>query len=375
MSTVGIDATPLLGTRTGIGVYVENLLASLVAQAGAWTPTATGFTLRGGRNLAAAVAIASGGAAQSRVRPVPARLLRASWARLEFPPVEWLCGRVDVFHGTNFVLPPSRAARGVVTVQDLSFFTHPETVSRETAAYRNLVPRSIRRARVVCTPTAAIAAEVVARFGLDTEAVVVTPLGVDPAWFDAEPLTASERAALGLPPIGHPYLVAVGTLEPRKNLARLLAAHTRLWKQGEQLPLVLVGPAGWGPPLELDHRPAGSVLLTGYLSTPRLRNLVASARLLVFPSLYEGFGLPPVEAMAAGTQVVASDLTVTREVLGCHAGYFNPLDVDSIAAAISRSLAADPAPEAVAGAKRHASGYSWGATARATVRAYQLAAA
>jgi hypothetical protein len=153
---VGIDATPLLGLRTGIGVYTERLLSELAAPDGDDEFVATAFTLRGAGRLGASL---PGGVA-ARSRPVPARLLRALWARTEVPPVEWLCGRVDVFHATNFVLPPTRRAGGVVTVHDLSFLRYPETVTPASLRYRDLVPRSVRRAAVVCALTHAVAAEI-----------------------------------------------------------------------------------------------------------------------------------------------------------------------------------------------------------------------
>ena len=145
---VGLDATPLLGVRTGIGRYTADLLAAL--STGPDELVATAFTLRGRGALAVPAGV------EVRARPVPARLLQQAWARTSVPSVELLTGPLDVFHGTNFVLPPSRAA-GVVTVHDLAFLRLPATVSAASARYRVLVPRSLRRARVVVTPSRAVA--------------------------------------------------------------------------------------------------------------------------------------------------------------------------------------------------------------------------
>ena len=138
---VGLDATPLLGARTGVGRYTLSLLTALTAYDDELVATA--FTLRGRDQLGSAVPPG----VEVRARPAPARALQASWSRTSWPPVELLTGPVDVFHATNFVLPPLRRARGVVTVHDLSYLHHRETVSTASARYRELVP-AVDRARV-----------------------------------------------------------------------------------------------------------------------------------------------------------------------------------------------------------------------------------
>lgn len=332
---VVLDATPLLGPRTGVGRYVENLVREL-AERPELEVVATAFTLRGAGALPAAVPPS----VRVRHRPAPARALQAAWERLDLPPVEWLTGRADVVHGTNFVLPPLRRAGGVLTVHDLSYLRYPETVAAASLRYRTLVPRGLRRAAVVLTPSQAVAAEVRDEYALG-DRVVATPLGVDPAWFEAVPFDAAELAARGLP---ERYLVFVGSVEPRKGLPTLLAALRELHAADPDTPpLVLAGPPGWGPALDTAALPAGAVLPAGYLETPDLRRLVAGAALLAFPSLYEGFGLPPLEAFATGVPVVASDIPVVREVTGTLATLVPAGDVPSLAAALADVLAGSPA--------------------------------
>jgi glycosyltransferase involved in cell wall biosynthesis len=362
VTRVVLDATPLLGPRTGVGRYVEHLVRELAGLDGLEL-VATAFTMRGAGALPAAVPPA----VRVRHRPAPARALQAVWSRLELPPVEWLAGRADVVHGTNFVLPPLRRAAGVLTVHDLTYLRFPETVSAASLRYRTLVPRGLRRAAIVVTPSHAVAAEVRAEYGLG-DRVLATPLGVDAGWFDAVALTAAELAARGLP---ERYLLFVGSVEPRKGLPALLAALRLLHDDvPDTPPLVLAGPPGWGPALETAGLPAGAVVPAGYLETADLRRLVAGAALLAYPSVYEGFGLPPLEAFAAGVPVVASDLPVVREVTGSLAALAPVGDAAALAEALRATLA-DPGDGAAR--RERARGFTWAATATRTAEAYRAA--
>jgi glycosyltransferase involved in cell wall biosynthesis len=378
---VALDVTPLLGPRTGVGRYVASLARELaVKPAGAQADDLRGiaFTVRGRRSLPAAL--------PPGFRPVgppaPARALHRVWARSELPPVTLLTGGVDVFHGTNFVLPPTGSAAGVVTVHDLSFLHRPATVTPAARAYRHLVPLSIRRARLVLTPSAAVAAEIGDTYRVPADRLAVTPLGVDAEWFDAAPPDAVLRSTLGLP---ERYFVFVGNLEPRKNLPAVLSAYRDLLQERPDAPaLVLVGPPGWGPALDLSGIPAERIVFTGYRGDLELRSVVAGAVALLYPSLYEGFGLPPLEAFACGVPVIASDLPVTREVVGNDPGtaILVPVgDRDALGAALAAYAGnADPpdaagaAPPGAAAARRaRARQVSWAATAAATRAAYRRA--
>ena len=358
---VGIDATPLLGQRTGVGRYVSALLSALAdGPAGDGLDLrATAFTVRGRGALAAALppGIPAVG------RPVPARLLRSSWSRGGPPPVEWLSGKVDVFHATNFVLPPRRRAAGVLTVHDLGFLRVPETLAPANLVYRTLVPRGVREAALTLTPTETVRQELIAEFTLDPGRVAVTPLGVDDAWFSP--------SAPGPDAPEPPYVLFVGTVEPRKGLPTLLAALRRC-PPGTAPRLVVAGPAGWGPELDTDGI-GTEVVRTGFLTDERLRGLVAGAAALALPSRYEGFGLPVLEALASGTPVLASDIPVLREVGGGHARYLPGDDVDAWAEALSAAAEArsahDPAP-GIAWARR----WTWDACADSTAAAYRVAA-
>jgi glycosyltransferase involved in cell wall biosynthesis len=407
---VGLDATPLLGPRTGVGRYVAGLSESLAGRPELHELVLVPFTWRGAGDLPALAPSLPG--VRCGRRRVPARLVQAAWARVAFPPVEWLAGPVDVFHATNFAAPPARQAAVVATVHDLTYLRYPEMVTAASARYASLVPKALARGATLCAPTAAVAAELAETYRLAPERVLVTPLGVDPRWAAAAPPDPAWLADRGLP---ERYVLFVGSQEPRKNLATLLAAYRQLLAghplapegsgeavgparpggsgeavgpadlggSGEALgappvnqgvpPLVLVGPPGWGEALDLAGLPARAVRTPGYLPEEELARVMAGAAALAFPSWYEGFGLPALEALACGIPVVAADLPALREVLGDQAELVPPGDADALAATLAKVLE-DPGGEPARTARRaRAAAFTWDACAQATLAAYRRA--
>ncbi|MBV9140247.1 MAG: glycosyltransferase family 4 protein [Pseudonocardiales bacterium] len=353
-----LDATPLLGQRSGIGRYTAALVRELATRSDVEV-TVTAFTARGQAALRATVPSGVG----VRGGPVPGRVLRALWHRTNWPPTELLAARADVLHATNFVLPPSTRSRGVVTVHDLAFLDHPEFLAPPQRQLPDLLRRSVARAAVVCTPSATVARQVAHRLDIPAERIVVTPLGVDPAWSSTSPPSPALRARLRLP---LRYLLFVGAAQPRKGLDVLLDAHAA---HPDLAPLVLAGPTGWGPTLRASSR----VHTVGYLDEADLRCVVAGAAALVLPSREEGFGLPVLEAMAAGVPVVCSDLPALREVAGGLATLVPPGDPAALAAALASVDGAGHDPVSAAARQAHAARYTWQACAQATVHAYRKA--
>lgn len=372
---VALDATPLLGARTGIGRYVEQLVRALRTAADDETRPPqlrlVPLTWRGARDLADVAPplpeVTVG------TRRAPARVLRELWARSAFPPAEVLSGRADIWHGTNFVLPPTMRANGVVTVHDLTYLHHPQWVSPDVVRYRTLVPRSLKRAAAVCTPSNAVRAELLEAYpGLDPARVFATPLCVDSALFDVTAPDDETRRRLGVP---RNYLLFLGNSEPRKGLDVLLDAYRLLHRRGVDLPrLLVVGPPGWGENASRAGLPDGLVVEGGYRPAADVPVIVAGAAALIYPSRYEGFGLPPLEAFAAGVPAVVSDIAATREVLGDLADYAGLGDAESLAATIEAVL--DRGAESGAGERRaHAATFTPSALAATTLAAYRAALA
>jgi glycosyltransferase involved in cell wall biosynthesis len=242
--------------------------------------------------------------------------------------------RADVLHCPTFRGPLRRAGLPVcVTVHDLAVLREPSWFPAWSRSYGRLaVPRVVRAAdRVVCV-SQATADDVAERLGVPPARLRVVRNGVDPVF--STPAAAA--------PLSGPYLLFVGTPEPRKNLPRLLAAHRRLRAEGRPEQLVLVGEGGWGG-VELGSD--DDVLRLGRVDDVTLRDLYAHAAATVYPSLWEGFGLIAAEALAAGSPLVCSDIPALREVAGGDAHYADPRSVADLARAIREALAA-PRPTA-----------------------------
>lgn len=349
-----LDGTPLLGSRTGIGRYTAALAEELASMSEV-DMRAVAFTLRGWRKLRKVLPHGT----RSRGMPVSARLLRQCWLRAPFPPIELFAGFTDVVHGTNFVLPPAIRAAGVLTIHDLAFLDSPSDLPPSDEQLPELVALSAKRADIVCTPTQAVADVVTDRLDVPAEKIVVTPLGIDLAWFTARPPSDTMRRRLGLP---KKYLLFVGAAGPRKALDWLLKAHANT---PDLPPLVLAGPGHTGN----DE----SVQSVGYLSDVDLRKVVAGASALVLPSRDEGFGLPVLEALACDVPVVCSDLPALREVAGGHAALVPFGDVEAMGAALTDAVAATIDAPALAARRTYAAGFTWRRTAELTIEAYRRA--
>ncbi len=316
---VAIDATPLIGMRTGIGQFTAGLIDSLHANPGLDTVEFT-MTWRG---------------RASGARPLPARPARALWKRLDWPPIEWWTGPVDVVHGTNYVVPPARHAAALASVHDLTAVHFPHLCAADTLEYPGLIRRALQRGAHVHCDSRFIADEVIDWSACDPAIVHVIHPGVPTV--SARPQQVTEHA----PFEGHPYVLALGTIEPRKDHATLLRAFAVVAHADPDLLLVVAGADGWGPSFasmlaEIPQSLRARIIRETTVDDNRRDTLLAHARVLAYPSLYEGFGFPPLEAMSAGVPVVATTAGSLPEVLGDGAILVPPGDSERLAEEVLR---------------------------------------
>jgi glycosyltransferase involved in cell wall biosynthesis len=310
--------------------------------------------------------------------PLSPRWTSFLWLRHRLPlPVEAVTGPVDALLAPDFVAPPAARARTVVTVHDLSYLTVPQYADPGLRQYlATAVPRSLRRAAHVVAVSEATRRDIIAHLGLPPGRVTTVYNGVDPRFRPLDPAArAATRARLGLP---ERFILTVGTIEPRKNHVGLLRAFVRLAAAQPDLSLLIGGRRGWldGPIFEEAARLGlgERVRFLGAVPDADLPALLGAASVFAFPSWYEGFGLPPLEAMACGTPVVTSNASSLPEVVGEAGLLVDPGDDAALAAALGRALTDEAlrADLARRGPDR-AARFTWAATARRLLEVFQRA--
>jgi glycosyltransferase involved in cell wall biosynthesis len=326
---VGLDVSPLAQTRGGTSRYISSLFAAISDI---------------GKVSFRRYTFAGPGRAAAAVRDV-------AWYLAALPlGVRW--DDVDVLHCPSHRAPTAVARPLVVTFHDLAVLRHPHAFNRWTRTYsRALVPRVAARADRIVAVSEFTASELVELLGLRSEKIVVIPHGV------GAPFVADGPAAEG------DYVLAVATPEPRKNLPRLFEAFGRSSLAGTEL--LVVGAGGWGG----VHVRGERVRALGHVPDDELARLYRGARCVAYVSLYEGFGLPVLEAMASGAPVVAADIPALREVAGDAAVFVDPLDPASISSGLEEAVRRRD--ELSAAGRERAASFTWPAAARRTVEVYR----
>jgi glycosyltransferase involved in cell wall biosynthesis len=242
----------------------------------------------------------------------------------------------------NFFLPPVVPCKGIVVVHDMSFKAHPEYFPPLVAWYMDWLTRwSVRRAKCVVTVSEFSRHELLGFYAVDQSKVIVIPNGISEEFHPVNDDVGqqADKGILANYSISPPYILALGNIHPRKNLARLLDAYLLLQRRSQSTPpMVWVGLERWDSTSLVAKAYDAGVVLTGFVAQRDLPAFYRQAIMLVYPSLYEGFGLPPLEAMACGTPVVTSNTTSLPEVVGDAALTVDPTAVEAIAEAIARIL-------------------------------------
>ena len=362
---LAVDATALLLPRTGIGVFAAEMLRALSAKPeirvsafnASWRGRGRGWLPDDVRDS---------------VREIPGRMptgrVRWLWEHTSVPRLEWFAGATDVVHGPNYLVPPTTRAAAVVTVHDVSF-EHGSPLCIDAALpHRRSVRAAIRRGAWVHTVSEYVAEEVRAIYRIDGNRVVTVPNGVrlPPAGRHPSP--------------GSPYVLALGSADRRKDLTTLVAAFDELAARHGDLRLLLAGPDG-----DADEELARAVGRSphsqrierlGWVDDGARSALIRQAAAVAYPSLYEGFGLVPLEAMAAGRPVVTTPVSAIPEVAGDAAVYAEARDADGLAEALQRVLTDSAlAADLAARGRARAAGYTWERTAEGLIDLYGRATA
>jgi glycosyltransferase involved in cell wall biosynthesis len=363
---LAIDYTPAALQGAGIGRYTRGLVDALLPL----LDEADRLTLlvpRGDLPFAR-----TGWPAGVRLRRLPLtdRYQTILWHRLRAPlPVEWWTGPIDIFHAPNFLLPPVRKARALLTIHDLAFLVRPEYAYPPLRRFlERAVPRSVARAHHILADSEASRQDAIRLFGLDPARVTVVGAGVEPRFLPlTEAETAAVRARYGLEA---PFVFSVSTLEPRKNFDGLVRAFAQARRQAN-LPhhLVIAGGKGWlYEPIFQAVEEAGVedvVHFLGFVPDDDLPALYNLAALFVFPSHYEGFGIPVLEALACATPVLCTDTSSLPEIAGDAAMLIPTGDHDALVQGLIHLLTDEGArAELARRGPARAARFTWDAAAR-----------
>lgn len=363
---IGIDIQTVIVRPTGVGRYTAGFARALAALGGeeSYRLFYFDFRRRGGT-----LGITDPRFDVRPIRFIPGRVYYSLAESIGFPDISLFAGRCDLYHFPNFIIPPCARGKAVVTVHDLSFARFPQYA--EEGNLKRLEKRfgaTLARADAIITVSQFSKRELVELYGLSPDRVMVTSHGVS--------IQPRPRPARPLP---FPYFLFIGTIEPRKNLETLLEAWRILkGRSGAHWThrLFVVGHHGWRcKPAKEQAREKGvdaDVIVLDYVRDEELPNLYGAAEALVYPSLYEGFGFPPLEAMACGTPVIASTAPAIPEVVGDAAILCDPRDAEGFAEAMLR-VRDDAAlrERLTARGLARAGQFTWERTARETLALYR----
>jgi len=363
---IGIDITPVIYQGTGVATYTRQLVTNLLKI----SPSTTHFTLfastlRGQKKLASFLrSLVIYKNFSTKILPLPTSITELAWNKLHRFPIEKFTGPLDVFHAWDWQQPPATSAKLVTTIHDLTSLLfpkhhHPKTIT----VHKRRLHWVKKEASAIITDSLSTKNDVIKHLNITPSKIHVIPLAAGNQF--ASPSTSQIKKVSQKYNLTKNYILSVGTQEPRKNLSRVIKAFQELQSSSHpELHLVIAGKYGWGK----SQQKAKNIRALGYVKSQDLPPLYAGAKAFVYPSLYEGFGLPVLEAMSIGTPVVTSNKGSLKEVAGKAAITIDPQKTESIAAGIKTALE-NPVPLIKLGLKQ-AQKFSWTTTAQQTLNLY-----
>ncbi|MBI1871733.1 MAG: glycosyltransferase family 4 protein [Chlamydiae bacterium] len=363
---ISMDVQPLLGSKSGVGYYIWGLIHGLAKIDHENTYQLSFFDFR---NQGFKVPRPGTQFYQKRSR-LPGRMIQYLWKTCAWPNYNTFFGGCDLYHFPNFVIQPLKGVKKVVTIHDLSFFRYPEYTDPKNLKYlRNKIGDTVYGADEIIVDSHFTKSELLSFFKIEKERIHVIHLGIDSRFQKGTALREKQ-------------ILFVGTLEPRKNIEGLLSAFKIFLDRTHWMDyrLTLVGMKGWlyeGMMKALENHPyREKIECLNYVSEEDLPLLYQKAALFIYPSFYEGFGLPPLEALSSGTPVIAARRASLPEVLGDAALWIDPQNAEAIAIAIERMIREEGLKsELIRKGEEQVKKFSWEKAARETLQVYQKALA
>lgn len=362
---IAIDISQIVYAGSGVSSYTHNLIETLLSIDKKNDYQLFGMALRRLSQLKRHAEMLSGKRVTLKSFIMPPILGEIIWNKLHILPLDKLIGSPDIIHTSDWIEPPSAAAK-ITTIHDLVVYKFPESLPlRIINNQKNKLRWVTQESRMIIADSESTKQDIIAILGINPGKIRVIHLGVSDKFRQyPPPAVETVKRKYG---IFMPYLFTVGTREPRKNLSRIIKAFLRV--NQKDLQLVIAGKVGWGS----DIKPNKSVLVTGYVDSTDLPLLYSGAWAFIYPSLYEGFGLPALEAMRSGVPVITSNRGSLAEIVGNYALIVDPESVDSIATGMEYaiSLSSSKRKQIVDSGITHAQKFTWEKTAKETLETYE----
>ena len=363
-----IDIQSAVAQRAGVGRYTDQLVRGLIEQTTEEDLSLFCFDFKN-----KGTPFDSEDVTQKKVRYIPGRAAQLAWKTVKWPPFNYFAGKHDIYHFPNFFLPPLSHGKSVVTIHDMSFMRYPEFAEEKNLQFLTRhVQNTVDRADAIITDSQFSADEICELMQIDSSRVFPIHLGINPRF--CAPSATAQKETLTRLKLDRPYLVTVGTVEPRKNIPFMIKVFEQLKDYDGEL--VIAGMLGWKCEDILDSiksSPAADrIRYISYVEDDDLTALYAGADCFITTSFYEGFGFPPLEAMACGTPVLSSSGGSLAEVLSSGASVVNSFDLDEWTTALSKLLTdSEYNAQLKAEGPLHTKKFTWQHTAEKTMEVYK----